>query len=188
MRPQLGACPGSAGVGSLWVSTETGVRPEEAPPTSHRPRENFRPQRGPQQSLSVLAPWPCPSWVQNSNSLPLPTPQSHAHRVRIKLAKAGEPHSTGKALTPMNSFRTQTRLVWEKAVLFPPEGSGEEMSALTKESWPLASLKCNTKGVASWGQTPEYLGQRESGDWMSSPECEPTASHPSLPFPKAALS
>lgn len=67
MRPQLGACPGSAGVGSLWVSTETGVRPEEAPPTSHRPRENFRPQRGPKQSLSVLAPWPCPSFSAPPN-------------------------------------------------------------------------------------------------------------------------
>lgn len=122
MRPQLGACPGSAGVGSLWVSKETGVRPEEAPPTSHRPRENFRPQRGPQQSLSVLAPWPCPSWVQNSNSLPLPTPQSHAHRVRIKLAKPGEPHSSGKALTPMNSFQNPDKACLGESSPIPPRG------------------------------------------------------------------
>lgn len=31
MRPQLGACPGSAGVGSLWVSTETRAQPETRP-------------------------------------------------------------------------------------------------------------------------------------------------------------
>lgn len=35
MRPQLGACPGTARVGSLWVSKETGAWPEEATPNSH---------------------------------------------------------------------------------------------------------------------------------------------------------
>lgn len=34
MRPRLGVCPGSAWVGSLWVSIETGAEPEEAPPIS----------------------------------------------------------------------------------------------------------------------------------------------------------
>lgn len=59
---------------------------------------------------------------------------------------------------------------------------------MTEESWPLASLKCNTWGVVSWGQAPEYLGQQGSGGWMLSPEWDPTTSHPSLPCAKAAQS
>lgn len=67
-----GILPRQTRVGSLWVSKETGAWPKEAPPISHRPRENFRLQRGPKQNRRVsAAPWPCWPWIRSSNALPL---------------------------------------------------------------------------------------------------------------------
>lgn len=59
--------------------------------------------------------------------------------------------------------------------LVPPQGgSGEEVSALTQVSWPLASLKCNCGGrgnvgtmahkrFGQLGTSPRTLGQQGSG-------------------------
>lgn len=48
---------------------------------------------------------------------------------------------------PWTVFRAQTGLIWEGTVLSLPEkGQVRRCHALTKESWPLASLKCGTRG------------------------------------------